>query len=424
MTAAEHPIQSVHHTTCCIVGGGPAGVMLALLLGRQGIATTLLEAHPDFDRDFRGDTIHPSTLEILAQLGLADRLRQLPHGRMTGLTLHSGAERLTMATFTRLPTRFPYVMLLPQARFLDFLANEGRRYPSLRIIMGANVQQLVEEDGTVRGVRYHDRDNRWHEVRAELTVGTDGRFSRLRHLAGFTPVKTAPPMDVVWLRLPSRPDDPHDLGSLYVGDGRFCILLEREDGWQVGYVIAKGGYQRLRQAGLDALRQGLVRMVPWLADRVNDITDWQQVSLLAVESSRLPRWYKPGLLLIGDAAHVMSPVGGVGINYAIQDAVTTANLLSDALLEGRVRLADLAEVQRQRVWPTRLIQAIQGLIQKRIVAQALDQTKPFRAPLLFRLLSRLPVLRDLPGRVIGFGIRRVRVRREILDRGERFRAEL
>jgi 2-polyprenyl-6-methoxyphenol hydroxylase-like FAD-dependent oxidoreductase len=299
-------------------------------------------------------------------------------------------------------------MLLPQAQFLDFLAAHARRYPNLRLEMGAQASHLIEEGGAVRGVVYH-QDGADHELRAVLTVGADGRFSKLRKLAGLEPVRTAPPMDVIWLRLPRRPDDPRDQG-LTVGQGRFCVLLERSAEWQVGFVIPKGGYQELRSQGIETFRHELAAVVPWLADRVGLIADWQALTLLSVESSRLRKWYVPGLLLIGDAAHVMSPVGGVGINYAIQDAVAAANLLAGPIRRGEVTGRDLAAVQRRREWPVRIIQAVQGLLQRNLVAEALDRGKPFRLPLPMRVLLRLPVLRDLPGRVIGFGVGRERLR--------------
>lgn len=411
-TTASPPerVADVHQTSCCVVGGGPAGVVLALLLAHRGILVTLLEAHKDFDRDFRGDTIHPSTLEILDQLGLADRLLQIPHGELRRLQLITSQGAVTMADLSRLKTRFPFVAMLPQARFLDFLAQEAARYPAFRLVMGANVQRLVREDGVVHGVRYRGADDAWHEVRAPLTVAADGRFSKVRSLLGLEPVKTAPPMDVIWFRLPRQAEDPQDTVAFYIRGGHLVILLERAAEWQVGYVIVKGSFHELRAGGLEALRRSLAEMVPWLAGRVGHLTDWKQVAVLAVESSRLPRWYEPGVLLIGDAAHVMSPVAGVGINYAIQDAVEAFNLLAEPLQKGSVGVSDLAAVQKRREWPTRVIQAFQGQVQRQIAAPALAAGRPFRLPLLLRILLRLPVLRNLPGRLIAFGIRRVRVK--------------
>ena len=397
-THATPEIRDVQQARCCIVGAGPAGAVLALLLARRGISVILLEEHEDFERDFRGDTIHPSTMELMDQLGLADRLLQLPHTKIQTLTLQTARGAVTLADLTRLQTRFPYITFMPQARFLEFIADEAKRYPSFRLRMGAAVQELIDEGGVIRGVRYRGRDGR-HEVRAPLTVGADGRFSRLRRLAGFEPIKTAPPMDVLWFRLPRRPDEPRG-GFGRIGNGHLMALLDRDEQWQIAYVIPKGSYRRLREAGIDALRRSVAEVAPELADRVEQLEDWQDLSLLSVESSRLARWYKPGLLLIGDAAHVMSPVGGVGINYAVQDAVVAANVLSGPLEAGRLRLRDLARVQRRREWPTRAIQAIQSFVQQRVVATALDPDVTFTPPALLRL----PILRDLPARLVAFGL--------------------
>ena len=394
---------------CCVVGGGPAGMMLSLLLARQGVSTFLLESHKDFDRDFRGDTIHPSTLEILDQLGLAERLHQIPHGKLRALKVHAPAGVTTLVDLHRLKTRFAYIMMLPQAKFLDFLATEARRFPDFHLHLGANVQRLIEENGRIAGVRYRGEDSRWHEVRAPLVVGCDGRFSKLRSLAGLESEKTSPPMDVVWLRLSRRPADPVDEGEFYIAGGHLVVILNRDDHVQIGYVILKGGFPQMRAKGIESLQQSLAAIVPWLADRVGELQDWKQVAVLSVESSRLPCWYRNGLLLIGDAAHVMTPVGGVGINYAIQDAVETANLLGAALKEGRVSLDDLAAVQRVRERPTRIIQAFQRFMQRQIVDHALADDKPFELPWLMRLMTRLPLVRDLPARMVAFGPRRVRV---------------
>jgi 2-polyprenyl-6-methoxyphenol hydroxylase-like FAD-dependent oxidoreductase len=395
-------------TGCCVVGGGPGGMFLALLLARQGVDVTLLEAHRDFDRDFRGDTIHPATLELLDRMGLARALHALPHTKLAEISLTAGGVRYPVLSFRRLPTRFPYIMLMPQARLLDFLADQGRRHPNLKVLLGAQVSELLRGGGTVRGVAYQ-RDGQIREVEALVTVGADGRFSRLRKLAGLEPVRTAPPMDVLWLRLPRQDRDVHDF-SFMVGNGRLCVLLERETEWQVGFVIPKGGYQRLRGAGITALQQEVAATVPWLADRAHLLRDWQDVTLLVVESSRLRRWYVPGLLLIGDAAHVMSPVFGVGINYAVQDAVAASNLLLDPLRAGGVEPHHLRAVQARREWPTRVIQFIQGRVQKRAVATALEGGKPFRVPLPLHILPHVRPLNQLLPRLIGFGVQRERPR--------------
>lgn len=336
-----------HNTSCCIVGGGPAGVMLSLLLARAGVPMTLLEAHKDFDRDFRGDTIHSSTLEVLDQIGLADRLHELPHAKIRELRFISAARTYTMAVFNRLPTRFPYVMMMPQSDFLEFVAEEAKKYSHFRLVMGASVHELIEEDGAIRGVAYRGPDGRC-EIRAALTVATDGRFSSLRKLASLEPVSQSDPMEVLWFRLPRKPEDEHDQATLNIGEGNFVVLLGRVHEWQVGYVVRKGGYQKLKTKGLNALQHSIAVTVPLLADRVELLNDWHHVNVLSVEASRLTRWYRPGLLLIGDAAHVMLPVGGVGINCAISDAVEAANVLGEPLRAGRVEDEMMAEVQRRR----------------------------------------------------------------------------
>jgi 2-polyprenyl-6-methoxyphenol hydroxylase-like FAD-dependent oxidoreductase len=400
--------EQVEQTTCCIVGSGPAGAVLALLLARRGVPIVLLEEHMDFDRDFRGDTIHPSVMQILDEIGLADRLLQLPHTKVYGLPVQTAKGYVTLADFHRLKTRFPYIALIPQTDFLAFITTEARRYANFRLVMGARVEKLIEEDGYIHGVHYRGQDG-WHEVRAVLTIGADGRFSRMRRLAGFEPIKTSPSMDVLWFRLPRKTGDPEQSGGRISG-GHILVMLNRNDYWQMGYVIPKGGYQQIRAAGLEHLRQAIGEMLPEFADRLNTIQEWKQVSVLSVESNRLPRWYRPGLLLIGDAAHVMSPIAGVGINYAIQDAVVTANVLGNDLLQGKAPLGDLATVQRQRELPTRIIQAFQNLVQKQVLVKVLKSDKPLTISPFLLLLLRVPFVRDLPARFIAFGPRRVHVK--------------
>ena len=390
------PVRSTEQTTCCVVGAGPAGVMLAFMLARQGIPVILLESHLDFDRDFRGDTLHPSILEVLDELGLAGRLLQLPHTKLSLITPPGGGPQFDLR---ELKTRFPFVAMMPQTRFLTFITHEAQRFPTFRLVLGARVEALITEAGQVRGVRYRAPDG-WHEVRALLTVGTDGRFSRLRKLAGFAPIASSPPMDVLWLRLARRAADPHGLMARF-GGGRALIFLEREDHWQIGYIIGKGTYQEVRAAGLEALRAAIAESAPDFADRVGELQDWKQVAMLSVEANRLRRWYRPGLLLLGDAAHVMSPAGGNGINYAVMDAVAAANILSAPLRAGRVAVADLARVQRRREWPTRVIQAIVNVMQDRLLKAALDPSSSFVFP---RFLG-WPLVRRLIPQFFGFGIR-------------------
>jgi 2-polyprenyl-6-methoxyphenol hydroxylase-like FAD-dependent oxidoreductase len=409
--STDEEFRDVREASCCIVGGGPAGTMLSLLLARRGIPVTLLEMHKDFDREFRGDTIHPSTLEILDQIGLADKLHEIPHTKISGPTIKFADGVFRPFDLGRLKTRFPYILLVPQVRFLQFITREAAKYPCFNLVMHANVTQLLKENGNVRGVRYLTPDGA-HEIRSPLTVGADGRFSLLRRLAGFEPVKTSLPMDVLWFRLPKLSGEPEIVGGAFggTGGGRIFILLERNDYWQAGLVFPKGQYQQIHTAGVESVRSSIAQIEPRFARHAESLTDWHQITLLSVESSRCPLWHKPGLLLIGDAAHVMSPVGGVGINYAIQDAVVTANVLTAALKSGRVSDADLAEVQRQREWPTRVIQAGQSFLQRRIIAGALNTAQAGNVPWQLRLFAKIPIVRDIPPRLIAFGPRRVRLR--------------
>ena len=388
-------------------------MILALLLARQGVPTALLEAKEDFDRAFRGDTVHPSTLEMLDDLGLADPLLARGHGRLHRMTLQSGKSATVLADFTRLRSRFPFVAMIPQAEFLNFIVGEAKKHECFNLRMGARVNDLVIEDEVVRGVRYRDRDGD-RELRTTLTIAADGRASRLRKLAGFKPKKNAAAMDVMWLVLP-RAADEHavDMTGFRIGRGRLVVVLARADRWQLAYVLLKGDGHSIREAGLDAFRSEVATLVPELADRVDTIREWQDVHFLSVESSRIPTWHRAGLLAIGDAAHVMSPIAGVGINYAIQDAVATANLLAEPLLAGPLTDAHLAAVQNRREFPTRFIQGFQGVVQRQLVARALED-KPFRLPLPAKILSALPLLRNLPARLIGWGIRPERVRLSIV----------
>lgn len=405
----ERPDQ-LREATCCIVGAGPAGAVLALLLARQGVSVVLLEAHRDFDRDFRGDSVHPAILEVLDEVGLADRvLAEVPHRKILGATLPT--EPPVTLGFSRLRTRFRFMTLMPQARFLEFLTAEAARYPSFELVMQANVRELVSEGGVVRGVRYRSPDG-LHELRAALTVGTDGRFSQVRRQSGLRAVTYASPIDVLWFRLPRLPGDPEGVVGR-VGHGQMLLMVDRGDQWQIGAIIPKDSFAAIRAAGLEALRDTIEEQVPWLDGRTSDLDDWKRISLLSVQIDRLPRWWLPGLLLLGDAAHVMSPVAGNGINYAIQDAVAAANLLAGPLASGQVADRELAAVQRRRDWPTRLTQFAVAQMQERGLARVLNGRFRPPNPKLLQTLLRLPLLGTLPLRLAAFGVRPEHVRPEL-----------
>jgi len=412
--AEASPGQNVQHvteTTCCIVGGGPAGAILALLLARKAVPVILLEAHKDFEREFRADTIHPATMELLEKLGIVDSLLQMPHTKMKGMKFITdrGKNSFTIADFSRLRTRYPYLMMLPQARFLELVTQEAERYPNFQLVMGARVEQLIEEDGAIRGVLYRGSDGLC-EVRALLTVGADGRFSRTRQQAQMEMMTLSAPLEMLWFNLPRKPADPDAAGALHLEPGRFAFMLDRDTHWQVGFAIAPGSYQQIRAQGIENLRLSIPEIIPWLADRIDTLQDWKQVTLLSVQASRLHQWYRPGLLFIGDAAHTMNPVGGFGINLAVQDAVATANILTQPLKEGKVQVTELAKVQRERELPTKIIQKIQTKLQGKIHSQALDTDKPVQMPPFVRIIRSLPVLRNVQPHLVAFGIRTTRLK--------------
>ncbi len=403
-------------TRCCIAGGGPAGVMAGFLLARAGVDVVVLEKHADFFRDFRGDTIHPSTLEVMHELGLLDAFLALPHSKVVHLGAQIGDTFVPLADFSHLPTRCKFIALMPQWDFLDFLSRQGRAYPGFHLMMGTAATGLLRNGETVTGVTATTRDGTAGgtpggtiEIHADLVIATDGRDSTLRPLAGFQPIEFGAPMDVLWMRLSRRAGDPDDtLGRL--DGGHMMVMINRDEYWQCAYVIPKGGYDQVHAAGLEAFRQEIVRLVPVFANRVAELASWDDIKLLTVAVNRLATWHKPGFLCIGDAAHAMSPIGGVGVNLAVQDAVATANILGPRFRAGGVAEADLAAVQRRRELPTRLTQRMQVIVQNRVITSVLRGTGTPSPPLALRLLGALPILQRIPARVIGMGFRPEHVR--------------
>jgi 2-polyprenyl-6-methoxyphenol hydroxylase-like FAD-dependent oxidoreductase len=402
MSATPASVEEIS-TRCCIVGGGPAGMVLGFLLARAGVEVVVLEKHADFLRDFRGDTLHPSTLEIMYELGLLDEFLKLPHSEARELYAEIGDERLKVADFSHLPTRCKFIGFMPQWDFLNFLMEQGKRYPAFHLKLRAEATELIENAGRVVGVRA-TTPNGPMEVRADLIVGTDGRRSTVREKAGLETMVLGAPMDVLWMRISRRAGDPgQSMGR--IDAGRIIVLLERGDYWQCAFLIPKGSFDEIRRNGLASFRDEVARLAPYLRDRVEEIADWNQISLLTVAVDRLREWYKPGLLCIGDAAHAMSPIGGVGINLAIQDAVATANLLALRLLQRGVTLDDLRAVQKRREFPTRMTQGMQVFMQERFIARVLASTQRPSLPFLLRLFRRWPVLTRISARVIGMGFR-------------------
>jgi 2-polyprenyl-6-methoxyphenol hydroxylase-like FAD-dependent oxidoreductase len=395
-------------TGCCVVGGGPAGMILGFLLARAGVEVVVLEKHADFLRDFRGDTIHPSTLELMHELGLLSDFLALPHQEIREVKARFGGVEFTAADFSHLPTHCKFIVLMPQWDFLNFLCERGRRYPGFRVIMKAAATDLIEHDGAVVGVRADTADGAL-AVKAPLVVGCDGRHSTVRQKAGLTVESLGAPMDVLWFRMRRKSDDPAEIMGLFEA-GHIFIMINRGDYWQCGYVIPKGSFDEVRRAGLAQFCAQLARTMPLFADRVGELASWDQIKLLTVAVDRLECWYRRGLLCIGDAAHAMSPIGGVGINLAVQDAVAAANILWQPLLSGAVGEAELRRVQERREFPTRLVQRAQVLIQQRVITGVLGSQDKIEPPLAVKLLRSFPILRRIPARLLGIGIRPEHIR--------------
>ena len=397
---------------CCIAGGGPAGMMLGYLLARAGVKVLVLEKHADFLRDFRGDTIHPSTLEVMDELGLLEKFLRLPHQEVYELNAQVGQTQLTIADFRYLPTRCRFIALMPQWDFLNFLAEQAAGYPSFDLMMEAEVSGLIEESGRVTGVQANT-PNGAVEVRADLIVGADGRNSIVREKAGLKVKDLGAPIDVLWFRISRSPEDPVATMGRF-DKGRIFITLNRGEYWQCGYVIPKGQFEEMRRQGFEIFRAEIIKLAPYTRDRVRELRGWDDVKLLTVRVDRLLEWFRPGLLCIGDAAHAMSPVGGVGINLAIQDAVAAANVLFKPLREGQITIDHLRGIQKRRELPTRVTQRLQVIVQRRIIARVLRETGSLKPPLAVRLLAAVPLLRRIPARIVGVGIRPEHITPELI----------
>lgn len=398
-------MSQILNVECAIAGGGPAGLMLGYLLARAGVRVVVLEKHADFLRDFRGDTVHPSTLEVMSELGLIDRLLALPHQKVQRLTMQFGRQRFIPADFSKLPVRCPYIAMMPQWDLLNFLAEEGERYSGFELLKSAEANDLIIEKDVVRGLRATTLRGKI-EVRAPLVVGADGRSSKMRAASGLEVMDIGAPMDALWFRLSRRPTDTEETQGRF-DPGRVFVMLNRGDYWQCAFVIPKGTLDHLKVQGLQRFKVMLGELLPFDAGRAEDIGSWDDVKLLTVKVDRLKKWWRPGLLFIGDAAHAMSPVGGVGINLAIQDAVAAANILAAPLRQGTVSNDDLQRVEARRTFPTMMTQRLQVGVQNGLIASALSgqPSGTFAPPMLVRLLNRVPYLRRFPARLVGLGIR-------------------
>jgi 2-polyprenyl-6-methoxyphenol hydroxylase-like FAD-dependent oxidoreductase len=396
-------VNSRTATQCCIAGGGPAGMMLGFLLARAGVHVVVLEKHADFFRDFRGDTVHPSTLELMFELGLIDEFLKLPHQKVETLTAQIGAEHVQMVDFRHLPAHCKFVALMPQWDFLNFLAEHAKQYKTFDLRMQADATELIEENGRIVGLIADTPDGAL-TIRADLVVGCDGRHSIVREKAGFKSEDYGAPMDVLWFRVSHKDGDSADTFG-HIEAGRLMVMFDRGDYWQCAYVIPKGGIERMKSEGLEAFRRQVAEMSPFLSDRVGELKTWDDVKLLSVTVDRLKKWWRPGLLCIGDAAHAMSPIGGVGINMAVQDAVAAANRLAGPLRAGKVTDADLQAIEERRTPPMRFTQGLQLTIQRRIISRVLKTQERPKPPLFLKLFGVFPALRRIPARLIGVGIR-------------------
>ncbi len=400
MTSASDDVTM--KVNCCIAGGGPAGMMLGLLLARAGVEVLVLEKHADFLRDFRGDTIHPSTLEVMHELGVLDEFLKRPHQEIKQIGGQIGSESVIVADFSHLPTRCKFIAFMPQWDFLDFIVQQARCYPTFNLRMETEVIDLLHDADQVVGVRANT-NGASIDVKADLVVGADGRSSIIRERAGLPVQKFGVPIDVLWFRISREPQDEVQILGRIV-DGKIMVMLNRDSYWQCGYVIPKGEFEKIKARGLEQFRADVARIAPFVSGRVHELKDWNEIRLLTVLVDRLRKWWKPGVLCIGDAAHAMSPMGGVGINLAIQDAVAAANILAAPLRDRQLSLDDLQRVQKRRMLPTKITQGAQVFLQNQVMGRVLGQPD-ISLPWPLRLIRRFPFLRRIPARLVGIGFR-------------------